>query len=188
MKDKRIYMVHIDDIPENESFTDWSDERVIQAAEKRGTVYTLRDFCEQWNESTSFIASPEFSYIRLLDKPKAIIGYQVYKDSEIPNDMPDWWVFYTKEDALKFAEWAKYEDYTIEEVLEGEIYEPEFMTFEEYIRSCVFGNLSRDGIIIYSQKNNESYFDYVLGWLKDFGIPKPLGVKITNDVLKIYEL
>lgn len=188
MEEKRIYIVHIDDIPENESFFDWSDEKVIEVAEKRGTVYSLEGFVEKWNELPNFMDSPECSYMRLLDKPKKIIGYQVYENGEFPTNMPDWWIFKTEKDAQKYAVWNDCEKWEITPIFEGDIYKPEFITFEDYIYSCVVGTLTKDDILHYTKKNNETAYSFVLGWLKDFGILKTKGHEITERILKYYEL
>lgn len=68
MKEKRIYIVHVDDIPENESFYDWTDEHVIEIAKKKGSIYKVEEFVERWNEG--FVPSSDDTYMRLLERQK----------------------------------------------------------------------------------------------------------------------
>lgn len=178
MKETRIYMVdfnELDDtigLPEVEQ---WSDEKLIEEAEKQGLVYSLTNFQNEWNQDN--VIYPELTYMRILDVEikKEIVGYQVYEKDEFPENMPDWWIFNTEEDAGLFAKWDELEDYTIVPIHDGDIEEPEFITFDDYIYSQSVLNF-----------NETSSYETILLWLRDFGIPKKRGCVIADRILKYY--
>lgn len=66
MKETRIYIVNVDDIDDNESVEQLTDEQFIEKAEKRGTIYSLKGFEKAWNEGI-YMDTPNYSYIRILE-------------------------------------------------------------------------------------------------------------------------
>lgn len=185
MENKRIYLVHTNDIPENESFYDWSDEKVIEVATEKGGVYTIEQMIDSWNEG--FFYSPDFSYMRLIEIPEKVIGYQVYEKDELVMEF-DWWVFKTEEDAILYAKWQKIENFEIVSIYEDEIEEPLLITYEDAIYSFALSNISKDDIIENVNKYGGSPFEYVLMFLKDNGVNKIDGCDIAERLLKFFEL
>ena len=180
MEDKRLYIVHVDDIPESESFYDWSDEQVIEAAKKgKGFVCKVEEFVERWNEG--FIPNCDNTYMRLLERQKEIIGYQPYEPTgEIPLHFPDWWVFKTKEDVELYLKWETFEDYTIEPVYDDDIEEPEMLTFDDYVFGWAIETLNE-------KDYNPANYEDILLFLRDNGIPKMRGDIIAERILKHYK-
>lgn len=179
MKEKRIYIVHIDDIPENESFYDWSDERVIEAAKKKGSIFKVEEFVERWNEG--FVPGSDYTYMRLLDRQKELIGYQPFEpNGEIPLHFPDWWVFKTKEDVELYLKWETFEDYTVEPVYDGDIEEPNLLTFDDYVFDWAVNTLNE-------KDYNPTNYEDILLFLRDNGIPKMRGDIIAERILKHFK-
>lgn len=179
MKEYRIYVIDLNDVDENiglQEVEQWSDEQVIAKSESQCLAYSLQGFASEWNCDN--IVYPEFSYMRIIEVelPRKVIGYQVYEENEFPEDIPDWWVFGSRNDAELFAKWSEMKDYYIEEVKEGDIEEPEIITFDDYIYSQCIGGFNE----------NSSYEDILL-WLRDFGIPKTRGHNIAERILKAYK-
>ena len=179
MKETRIYIIEFNDVDDNiglQEVEQWSDEKVIEVSERQGMVYSLKGFASDWNCDN--IVYPEFSYMRILEVelPRKVSGYQVYDEDGIPENIPDWWVFGSRNDAELFAKWLEMNDYYIEEVKEGDIEEPEIITFDDYIYSqCVSGF------------NESSSYEDILLWLRDFGVPKTRGHNIAERILKYYK-
>lgn len=186
MVEKRIYIIHVDDIPEEESFFDLSDEKIIDIATEKGRVYSIDEFIDAWNYGSVY--NPDFSYIKLLDVPTDIIGYQVIENGEVTYNMPDWWIFKTEEDARTYIKWNNPEMYEVIKVLKGEIQNPEIISFDDFIFMCAVETLTKEMIIRYDKKFYNNPYDYVLNWLRDFGVPKVRGCNIAERVLKYYEL
>lgn len=180
MEEKRLYIVHVDDIPENESFYDWSDEQVIEAAKKKkGFICKIEEFVERWNEG--FAPCQNNTYIRLLDRQKGLIGYQPFEpNGEIPLHFPDWWVFRTKEEAELYLKWETFEDYTIEPVYDGDIDEPNLLTFDDYVFQWAVNTFDE------RKQTPENYEDILL-FLRDNGVPKMRGHNIAERILNHFK-
>lgn len=180
MKEWRIYVIDLNDVDENiglQEVEQWSDEQVIEVSERQGLVYSLQGFAFYWN--CDDIIYPDFSYMRILEieLPQKVIGYQVYEENEILEDIPDWWVFGSRNDAELFAKWSEMKDYYIEEVKEGDIEEPEIITFDDYIYSQCIGDF-----------NETSSYEDILLRLRDFGVPKMRGHNIAERILNTYRV
>lgn len=180
MEEKRLYIVHVDDIPENESFYDWSDEQVIEAAKKKkGSIFKVKEFVERWNEG--FVPSSDNTYMRLLDRQKGLIGYQPLEpNGEIPLHFPDWWVFKTKEDIELYLKWETFEDYTIEPVYDGDIEEPNLLTFDDYVFQWAVNTFDE------RTQTPKNYEDILL-FLRDNGVPKMREHNITERILNHFK-
>lgn len=180
MKEYRIYVIDLNDLDENiglQEVEQWSDEQVIEISERQGLVYPLQGFASDWNQD--YVIYPDVSYMRILEieLPQKVIGYQVYEENEIPEDIPDWWVFGSRNDAELFAKWSEMKDYYIEEVKEGDIEEPEIITFDDYIYSQCIGDF-----------NETSSYEDILLRLRDFGVPKMRGRNIAERILNTYRV
>ena len=132
MNEKRLYIVNVEDIPENESFYDWSDEMVVRMAKEKGQVLTVEEFVARWNNA--FAPNPYNTYMRCLDRNKRLVGYLPYCDG-VPLPFNNQ-VFKTEEDVEKYLEWRNYGMCTIEEIYDDQYTNPNVVTFDEYVLLC----------------------------------------------------
>lgn len=65
MKEQRIYIVHMECLKEEEDINTWPNEKFIHAAEKRGTVYSVKGFERAWNNGE--VDYCDFTYMRILE-------------------------------------------------------------------------------------------------------------------------
>ena len=146
----------------------------LEKTDRSGLCLDLNDLEQDYNDE--MLDGGWWMQILRIEEEKRIIGFQVYEEADFPEDMPDWWVFYCKEDAEFYAKWAELEEYTIETVFEGDIEEPEIITFDDYIYSQCIGSF-----------NESSSYEDILLWLRDYGMPKTRAHNIVERIMNYYK-
>lgn len=176
MKEKRLYIVNVEDIPENESFYDWSDEMVVKTAKEKGQVLTVEEFVSRWNDA--FAPNHYTTYMRYLDRDKQLIGYLPYCNGvPLPFDNQ---VFKTMVDVKEYLEWRDYRMCTIKGVYDDEFTNPNVVTFDDYVFDVAVHTLKDRGL-------PPTNYEDVLLFLRDNGIPKMRGHEIAERILKHFE-
>lgn len=66
-KEKRVYVIFIDDIPSGKEFQDLTDEEIIKICEKTGFIWSsFERFVYSYNNDYSLQLDSNYSYIKII--------------------------------------------------------------------------------------------------------------------------
>lgn len=146
----------------------------LEKSDRRSLCLDLNDLEQDYNDE--MLDGGWWMQILSIEEEKRIIGFQIYEKGDFPEDMPDWWIFRNEGDAKLFAEWNEFEEYTIVPIHEGDIEEPELITFDDLVFRYAVTELKGKGIT----------YEDILIWLRDNGVPKTRGCVIADRILNRY--